>query len=172
MRNEDSNYARRIYLGLGSNLGDREANLGEAARRIRDSGLSIIRPSSIYETEPVGYLDQPWFLNQVIEAESAGVIDPGDLLDGLLCIEREMGRRREMVNGPRLIDIDLLLYGEVILSLEKITLPHPRMHLRRFVLEPLREIAPGVKHPVIGKTAGELLAALDDPATVRVYKAV
>ena len=172
MRNDHSNSARRIFLGLGSNLGNREANLSEAERRIRDSGLSLIRLSSIYETEPVGYLDQPWFLNQVIEVESGNAIDPIGLLDGLLRIEHEMGRRREKPNGPRLIDIDLLLFGDVILSLEKITLPHPRMHLRRFVLEPLGEIAPGLKHPVIGKSVAELLAALDDPSTVRIYKAV
>ncbi|HET8676841.1 MAG TPA: 2-amino-4-hydroxy-6-hydroxymethyldihydropteridine diphosphokinase [Blastocatellia bacterium] len=180
MRNDDLNRAPRIYLGLGSNLGEREANLKEAARRIIDSGLTIIRESSIYETEPVGYADQPWFLNQVVEVARARAIAPGELLTGellagellesLLRIEREMGRRPSVPDGPRLIDIDLLLYGNIILSQAEIILPHPRMHLRRFVLEPMAEIAPGVEHPAFGKTMAEMLAALEDSATVRVYK--
>ncbi len=170
MRNDDLNRAPRIYLGLGSNLGEREANLKEAARRIADLGLTIIRASSIYETEPIGYADQPWFLNRVVETASASPRAPAELLEGLLRIEREMGRRPSVPDGPRLININLLLYGDIVLSEVEIILPHPRMHLRRFVLEPMAEIAPGVKHPAFGKTMAELLAALEDSSTVRVYK--
>lgn len=171
MRNDDLNRAPRIYLGLGSNLGEREANLKEAARRIAALGLTITRASSIYETEPVGYADQPWFLNQVIEVASAAPRAPAELLESLLLIEREMGRRASVKDGPRLIDIDLLLYGDIVLSQAGIILPHPRMHLRRFVLEPMAEIAPGVEHPAFGETMAEMLSALEDSSTVRVYKA-
>ena len=187
-----------IYIGLGSNLGDREANLREAAARIEKLGIEIARESSIYETEPAGFLDQPWFLNQVIEvklpaepdSEDASVFnDPKataaaraeSLLSRLLAIERAMGRERTITHGPRVIDIDLLLFGDSIIahspgegrSFEdrtEVFVPHPRMHLRRFVLEPLCEIAPGVIHPKLEKTCHELLAALDDPSTVTLIK--
>jgi 2-amino-4-hydroxy-6-hydroxymethyldihydropteridine diphosphokinase len=211
--------AATVYLALGTNLGDREANLREAARRIAALGLSLTRRSSIYETEPVGFADQDWFLNQVIEAQMPRELmfdlNEGDalrlkrgfdvdvqtalaeqlvlLLDALLIIEGEMGRRRSTPNGPRVIDIDILLCGEIkgvfgkpqereahhrqpliqqtsSNSLPQLILPHPRMHLRRFVLAPLCEIAPDVIHPTFQKTGRELLAALNDPALVRVYK--
>src|SRR5215216_779587 len=137
-----------LYLGLGSNLGDREANLREAIERIRGLGLEVIRASSIYETEPVGYADQPWFLNQVIEVNLDSQFSVSDLLRALLEIEREMGRERTIANGPRVIDIDILIYGEVeIADPPRLILPHPRMHERRFVLEPLSEIAPDLIHP-------------------------
>lgn len=209
--------AATVYLALGSNLGDREANLREAARRIAALGLTITRQSSIYETEPVGFAGQDWFLNQVIEAQmprqlmfdlpeiDAARLKRGFdedaptalaeqlvlLLDALLRVESEMGRRRIRVNGPRLIDIDILLCGEINGvfgktyegdapdapatqrtndGLPELILPHPRMHLRRFVLAPLCEIAPAVIHPTLQKTCSELLAALDDPAMIRRYR--
>ncbi len=194
-----------VYLGLGSNLGDREANLREAIKRIEALGLEIARESSIYETEPVGFEDQPWFLNQVIETksvaelnssrvlvlgdpETATTIQAEALLSKLLKIEHEMGRERTIASGPRVIDIDLLLFGDVIIgqsqediahskevkeglsiNLADIVVPHPRMHLRRFVLEPLCEIAREAVHPVLKKSCREMLASLDDASTVRLY---
>ncbi|HST20735.1 MAG TPA: 2-amino-4-hydroxy-6-hydroxymethyldihydropteridine diphosphokinase [Blastocatellia bacterium] len=178
--------SRSVYLGLGTNIGDREANLQEAIERIKGLGLEIIRASSIYETEPVGYHDQPWFLNQVIEAN---VLDWQilSLLKALQNIEREMGRTRTIPNGPRVIDIDILLYDDYVgfftntWSAEDnpqiayasgviLELPHPRLHLRRFVLAPLCEIAPDLVHPQLKKSCSELLAELDDPSIVRVYQ--
>lgn len=197
--------ARSVYLGLGTNIGDREANLQEAIERIKGLGLEIVRVSSIYETEPVGYHDQPWFLNQVIEAsmtvgltfnsndddaEFVRAVADGRpqmaLLNALQDIEREMGRLRTIPNGPRVIDIDMLLCGECVgfftetrsaenarriahAGAMKLELPHPRLHLRRFVLTPLCEIAPDLMHPQLKKSCSELLAALDDPSIVRVY---
>ena len=188
-----------VYLGLGSNIGDREANLRDAIERIRALGLKIKSASSLYETGPVGFTDQPWFLNQVIEttmparlASEQGPV-PGDpetiamirgeaLLSELLKIEHEMGRERTITNGPRVIDIDLLLFGDMIIEHSKedeewpfidrtdVIVPHPRMHLRRFVLEPLCEIAPEVVHPVLKKTCYEMLASVDDGSVVRIYK--
>jgi 2-amino-4-hydroxy-6-hydroxymethyldihydropteridine diphosphokinase len=152
-----------VYLGLGSNLGDREANLREAIERIRRLGLEVIRASSVYETEPVGYTDQPRFLNQVIEVNLDSQFRVSDLLHAVLKIERDMGRERTIPNGPRVIDIDILIYGEVeIADPPQLILPHPRMHERRFVLEPLSEIAPDLTHPRLKKTCRELLAALDN----------
>lgn len=187
-----------VYIGLGANLGDREANLREASARIEQLGLKIACASSIYETEPVGYANQPWFLNQVIEVcvhlqlaydernEWAAVSKRWilGLLRALQNIESEMGRRRELINGPRVIDIDILIFGETVASYPEtgdakdgspveiasqpvLILPHPRMHERRFVLEPLCEIAPELLHPISNKSCRELLAALDDPAIVR-----
>jgi 2-amino-4-hydroxy-6-hydroxymethyldihydropteridine diphosphokinase len=158
-----------VYLGLGTNLGDRQANLREAIKRIEAPGLTIICASSLYETEPVGYRDQPWFLNQVVAAKptlGAG-FDAESLLRLLLGIEKEMGRVRAMANGPRLIDIDLLLYGDQIIARPEIIVPHPRLHLRRFVLEPLCEIAPDLVHPAFGNRLCDMLAALKDSSTVR-----
>ena len=171
-----------IYLGLGSNVGDRQANLGEAIERIRKLGLKIGRQSSIHETEPVGFTDQPWFLNQVIEARL--VVQPtateaASLLARLLDIEGEMGRKRTIGNGPRLIDIDLLLFDDLVVPNSNdsssssmppgIVLPHPRMHERRFVLEPLCEIAPDLVHPVLNKTCREILASLNDESVVMLF---
>jgi 2-amino-4-hydroxy-6-hydroxymethyldihydropteridine diphosphokinase len=153
-----------IYLGLGSNLGDREAELRTAIRRLNSSGLRVTRVSSLYETEPMYLEDQPAFLNAVIEAETE--LYPVRLLLRVANIELDMGRERGIRYGPRKIDIDILLYGSEVVEAKALHIPHPRLHERRFVLEPLAELAPGLRHPVSGKTIEELLAALP-PGGVR-----
>ena len=148
-------------IALGSNLdspfGDREANLREAVRRLAELG-EVSAISSFYDTEPVGYTAQPRFLNAALLLDTT--LSPEQLIGHLLEIERSMGRVRSMAKGPRGIDLDLLLYGDAVLSTAQLTLPHPEMHLRRFVLDPLAEIAPEMVHPVRGKTVKELLAEL------------
>jgi 2-amino-4-hydroxy-6-hydroxymethyldihydropteridine diphosphokinase len=155
-------------IALGSNLesrfGDREANLREAVRRIGDwgGGLGEVRAvSPFYDTEPVGYLEQPRFLNAALVLETE--LKPAALMQRLLSIERTMGRERlgAIAKGPRVIDLDLLLYGDWVLWAEDLILPHPRMEERRFVLEPLAEIAPEWVHPVLGVTVREMLERLD-----------
>ncbi|HEY6375188.1 MAG TPA: 2-amino-4-hydroxy-6-hydroxymethyldihydropteridine diphosphokinase [Edaphobacter sp.] len=151
-------------VALGSNLeseryGGREENLREAVERVR--GLGEVRAvSSFYDTDPVGYVDQPRFLNGALLVESD--LEPLELMRGLLEIERSMGRERvgAVAKGPRVIDLDLLLYGDVVMSTAELTLPHPEMQERRFVLEPLAEVAPEMVHPVLGVTVGEMLAGL------------
>ena len=151
-------------IALGSNLesrfGDREANLREAVRRIEALG-EVRAVSSFYDTEPVGYLEQPRFLNGAMLLETE--LGPQELMRRLLGVERAMGREREgpVPKGPRVIDLDLLLYGDWVLWAEDLILPHPAMAERRFVLEPLAEIAPAWVHPVLGVTVRELLAGLD-----------
>jgi 7,8-dihydro-6-hydroxymethylpterin-pyrophosphokinase len=233
MRNGRLDEQKRIavYLALGSNVGDRKANLCNAIAQIRNLVLEVTSESSVYETEPVGFSKQRWFLNQVITVEIPAIQmpisetkvadDPGAterqaaaFLSKLLDIELKMGRERTIVNGPRAIDIDLLLYGDAIIGYSKdsmnhskdsichsketigtkdridhskesiehsneknaellrkaeICVPHPRMHERRFVLEPLCEIAPTVIHPVLNKTCAQMLASLRDDSVVRLY---
>jgi 2-amino-4-hydroxy-6-hydroxymethyldihydropteridine diphosphokinase len=160
------------YLGLGSNLGDRAANLLRALKGLHDAGLNLIAISSIYETEPVDYLDQPDFLNMAV-AVSAPMIEPFSLLSICLEVEARLGRQRLTPKGARVIDIDLLLFGGAVIEGVRegvsLALPHPRLHLRRFALAPLAEIAPELRHPVFGRTIRRLLDDLDDPSSVSIY---
>jgi len=146
-------------IALGSNLGDREGNLREAVRRMGALGR-VAAVSGFYDTEPVGYLDQPRFLNAAVLLETE--LLPVELLRRLLGIEQEMGRDRANAppKGPRVIDLDLLLYGELVMQSAELTVPHPAMHERAFVLAPLAEIAVGMLHPVLHRSIGELLALL------------
>jgi 2-amino-4-hydroxy-6-hydroxymethyldihydropteridine diphosphokinase len=154
------------YIGLGANLGDRAATLREAARRLGELG-TITAVSSFYETEPVGFREQPSFLNAVIALETD--LPPAALFDALLAIERDLGRVRSFRNAPRTLDLDILLQDDLVMDTPELTLPHPRMHERAFVLAPLAEIAPDVRHPVFGSSAAELLAALPDQSGVAVW---
>jgi 2-amino-4-hydroxy-6-hydroxymethyldihydropteridine diphosphokinase len=156
-----------VYLSLGSNVGDREAHLREAQDRLGATGLVAIA-SSVYETAPVEFTEQPWFLNCVIALETAQT--PQQLMTSILKIEEAMGRRRLQKKGPRIIDIDILLFGDTVLNSQEVTIPHPAMHERRFVLEPLAEIAPEVRHPVLKKTILELRDALPPGQVVRKIK--
>ncbi len=154
-----------VYLSLGSNLGDRAENLRRAIAALPGKGVKVRRVSSFYETEPVDYTEQPWFLNCAVEAETGLV--PLELLRALRGIETESGSRKEIPRGPRLLDLDILLYGDESVKTPELEVPHPRMHLRRFVLAPLAEIAPQAMHPVLKRTAEALLADLADRSVVR-----
>jgi 2-amino-4-hydroxy-6-hydroxymethyldihydropteridine diphosphokinase len=148
-------------VGLGSNLdsefGDRAANLREAVRRLGEVG-EVKAVSRFHDTEPVGYVEQPRFLNAAVVLETE--MDPVELMRALLEIEQAMGRERVVAKGPRVIDLDLLLYGEQVMSTAELTLPHPEMQERRFVLEPLSEVAGEWVHPVLGLTVREMLEQL------------
>ena len=157
-----------IYLSLGSNLGDRAANLARAISALPEAGVRVFRRSSLYETEPVDFLAQPWFLNCVVEAETS--LTPRQLLHVLQGIERSLGSTKLVARGPRIIDIDILFYGASVIRTEEMDIPHPRMDKRRFVLAPLAELAPGLRHPVLGITIAELIAATQDSSTVRLWQ--
>lgn len=146
---------KTVYLSLGSNIGDRQSNLQAAIERLAATGLRILRASPIYETEPVDYTSQRWFLNQVAEAETE--LFPMQLLSRIGKIERELGRVRTLPKGPRTIDIDILLYGKMVVHSAALEIPHPRMAQRRFVLAPLADLAPDLRHPVTGLTVREML---------------
>ncbi len=155
------------YIALGSNLGDREAILVAATDRLGGLGRVVAR-SSLYQTEPVGYRDQPAFLNAALALETE--LEPLPLLYALLSIERELGRDRSrgLPKGPRILDLDLLLLGDAIVAAEDLTLPHPALAHRRFVLAPLAEIAPDLRHPQLKQTMTDLLAQLPDEGENRV----
>lgn len=156
------------YLSLGSNVGDRAQQLRDAQARLSAAG-HVIATSSLYETEPVEFTEQPWFLNCAVALETEKT--PQELMAEILGIEQEMGRRRVQKKGPRSIDIDILLFGDAVIDSPELTLPHPAMHDRRFVLEPLAEIAPEVRHPLLRTTIRELLDALPVGQAVRKIKA-
>jgi 2-amino-4-hydroxy-6-hydroxymethyldihydropteridine diphosphokinase len=154
-----------VYIALGTNVGDREHNLHEALRLLAESAIQIQKISSIYETEPVDYLDQAWFLNAALEAQTD--LSPLDLLRTLRAIESTMGSNKPFAKGPRLIDLDILLFNNESIATPELQIPHPRMLDRRFVLTPLAEIAPNLRHPNWPATSSQLLAALNDPSVVR-----
>ncbi|MGH9678438.1 MAG: 2-amino-4-hydroxy-6-hydroxymethyldihydropteridine diphosphokinase, partial [Candidatus Acidiferrales bacterium] len=158
----------RIYLSLGSNLGDRAANLARAIDALPEAGVRVLRRSSVYETEPVDFLDQPWFLNCALEAESS--LPPAQLLAALQGIERLLGSRKMVARGPRIIDLDILIYGGVVVRTAEMEIPHPRMVERRFVLVPLAELAPALVHPVLHATIADLLARTSDKSVVKIWK--
>jgi 2-amino-4-hydroxy-6-hydroxymethyldihydropteridine diphosphokinase len=156
--------AQIAYLSLGSNVGDRAGQLHDAIARLVAAGR-VVATSSFYETEPVEFTDQPWFLNCAVALETR--ISPPELMKTVLGIEQEMGRRRTQKKGPRTIDIDILLYGDEVVDSPEVKIPHPAMQDRRFVLQPLAEIAPEARHPALKKTMGELLAELPGGQAVR-----
>jgi len=154
----------RYFLGLGSNLGRKRVNLARARRLLEKNGIHILKESSEYRTQPVGDQDQPWFVNQVLEVETG--LDAGELLTAVMRLEGIMKRKPVPRGGPRLIDIDILLAGRCILATPRLQLPHPRLPQRKFVLEPLAEIAPRLCHPVRGQTVRRLLRESMDQSVV------
>jgi 2-amino-4-hydroxy-6-hydroxymethyldihydropteridine diphosphokinase len=161
---------KTAYLSLGTNLGDRERNLESAIEKLAAPGLRIRRISSVYETAPIDTDDPRWFLNLVVEAETD--LFPMQLLWRAGKIEHSLGRVRTVVNGPRTIDIDILLYGRAVIRSLSLEVPHPRMTQRRFVLAPLAELAPDLRHPVARKTIQELLDAAPEQSVRRLAKPI
>lgn len=155
---------KTVYLGLGSNIGNREENLRDALARLEAPDLRVRRVSSTYETEPYGYTEQRWFLNLVAEVETD--LFPMQLLSRIGKIEHALGRVRTVRNGPRTIDIDILFYGRAVMPGAQLEIPHPRLAERRFVLAPLAELAPDLRHPVTHQSVREMLDAAP-PQAVR-----
>ena len=146
------------YISIGSNLGDREENCRQAIKLIEKNGIAVRKQSRMHETEPWGIKDQPKFINMAIEVETDK--EPEELLRVLKEIEKEIGRKETTKWGPRVIDLDILFYDDLILKIPGIEIPHPLLHEREFILKPLSEIAPDKKHPVTGKTVKEMLENL------------
>jgi 2-amino-4-hydroxy-6-hydroxymethyldihydropteridine diphosphokinase len=155
---------KNIFLLLGSNVGKSYDNLRTAIQCIQTDAGVIIKQSSIYQTKAWGKIDQPDFLNQVIQIETN--LSPEELLVSVLEIEKKMGRVRNEKWGPRIIDIDILFYNQVIISLPQLTIPHPEIAARRFTLSPLAELSPEFLHPLLNKTISELLSDCADPLPV------
>jgi 2-amino-4-hydroxy-6-hydroxymethyldihydropteridine diphosphokinase len=155
------------YIGLGSNLGDRAGNLLLGIRGMIEAGLLVNRLSHIYETEPVETFPQPAFLNMVAELRGDSLPPAAEIMARLLQVEHSLGRTRELAKRPRIIDLDLLFFGNEKCDTQLLTLPHPRLHHRRFVLVPLAEIAPWFVHPTLNKTMSELLEILEDDSEVK-----
>jgi 2-amino-4-hydroxy-6-hydroxymethyldihydropteridine diphosphokinase len=156
---------KTVYLGLGSNLGDRAAHLEQAIAALAGAGVAVVRRSSFYATEPVGFAPQDWFLNCVVEAQTGFM--PRQLLRATQQVEAGLGRRRMVRDGPRTVDIDILFYGSNVIRMPDLEVPHPRIAERRFVLVPLRELAPSLRHPTLGRRISELLAETPDRSQVR-----
>jgi len=152
------------YLSLGSNIGDRETHVRDAIARLAEEGR-VVAVSSFYETEPVEVTDQAWFLNCAVALETTDT--PEQLMAALLKIERDMGRQRVQRKGPRTVDLDILLFGDAIIDSPDLTIPHPAMHQRRFVLAPLAEIAPDLRHPSLNQTIRQLLKSLPEGQMVQ-----
>jgi 2-amino-4-hydroxy-6-hydroxymethyldihydropteridine diphosphokinase len=160
---------KTVYVSLGSNVGDREQQIAAAIQALGTRGMRIVRRSSIYSTEPVDVATQSWFLNCVLEVETD--LMPRQLLKAFHEIENELGRKHTIRRGPRVIDLDILLYGSSVILTPDLEVPHPRMNQRRFVLVPLAEIAPALRHPIENKSVEELLAETEDRSVVHRCKA-
>lgn len=156
---------KTVYLSLGSNQGRREEHLQRAIDRLHEARVFVRRCSAVYETEPQDLPHQPWFLNLVVEA--ATDLFPIQLLAKTAAIERALGRERRVAKGPRTIDIDILLFGRFAIDTPQLVVPHPRLHLRRFVLQPLVELAPELRHPLLGSSMRELLEKMEGQAVRR-----
>ncbi len=157
----------RVYLGLGSNIGNKEHNIQKALFFIKEL-YTITKISKLYLTEPVGYKQQDWFLNCAVEIETK--VHPEIILASTQMIEKKIGRTETRMNGPRTIDIDILLYGDRIVNRVNLIIPHPRLHERRFAIQPLLDIDPDLRHPVLNKTMQQLYNALSRTEQVKLYK--